>query len=309
MAELDQTARYALKVAPAEAIRWLVPTLDADLGFTRWLDTETIAFPGEPGRRCDTVAELVSRGGKSAPWALVLEAEARPTPTILDRVLEYEARLLRRLRHGPRRRDRYLVAAVVIFLRGCKQELTLQMQLPGTDLGLGLRVGTLSLAREPAAATLEQIGRDDLGRSILPWVPLMAGGDEAAVVAEWVRLAAGETNAQRRADYPGLALVFADSVGRLPVWKQALEGFNVWESQVIREWKAAGRVEQQRGALLRALRLRFPPEVPADLGRTIEQTTDLDVLTRWFDAALTVPTLDAFRSAIQPPATPSPQSN
>jgi hypothetical protein len=64
VAELDQTARYALKVSPAEAIRWLLPGLDADLGFTRWLDTETVAFPGEPGRRCDTVAELVSRSGR-----------------------------------------------------------------------------------------------------------------------------------------------------------------------------------------------------------------------------------------------------
>ena len=95
MAELEQTARYALKVAPAEALHWLLPDLDADLAFTRWLDTETIAFPGEPGRRCDTVAELVSRSGKTSPWALVLEVEARLRSTILDRVLEYEVRLLR----------------------------------------------------------------------------------------------------------------------------------------------------------------------------------------------------------------------
>jgi len=313
VAELDQTARYALKIAPAEALAWLLPGLDADLGFTRWLDTETIAFPGEPGRRCDTVAELVSRGGRSAPWALVLEAEARPSPTILDRVLEYEARLLRRLRHGPRRRDRYLVAAVVIFLRGHKKELRLQMDLPGTSLGLGLRVGAMSLAREQAAATLERIGRGELGRSILPWVPLMAGGDEAAVVAEWVRLAAGEADAQRRADYPGLALVFADSVGRLPVWKQALEGFDMWESQVIREWKTAGRVEgrveQLRNNLRQVLRSRFQSELPADLAQRIEQLTDLDVLMRWFDAALAMPTLDAFRNAVQTPVSSAAQNS
>ena len=28
MAELEQTARYALKVAPAEALHWLLPKLD-----------------------------------------------------------------------------------------------------------------------------------------------------------------------------------------------------------------------------------------------------------------------------------------
>src|SRR5437588_1916685 len=118
MAELDQAARFALKIAPAEALHWLLPELDPDLTFTRWLDTETIAFPGEPRRRCDTVAELVSRTGQSPPWAVVLEVEARPRSTILDRLLEYEARLLRKLRHGPHRRDRYLVAGVLILLTG-----------------------------------------------------------------------------------------------------------------------------------------------------------------------------------------------
>jgi len=131
-----------------------------------------------------------------------------------------------------------------------------------------------------SAATLERIGRGELGRSILPWVPLMAGGDEAAVVAEWVRLAAGEADAQRRADYPGLALVFADSVGRLPVWKQALEGFDMWESQVIREWKTAGRVEgrleEKRKDLRQVLRSRFQSELPADLAERIVVETNHD---------------------------------
>jgi len=309
VAELDQTARYVLKMAPAEAVRWLLPDLDPDLVFARWLDTETIAFPGEPGRRCDTVAELVSRGGRSAPWALVLEAEARPRSTILDRVLEYEARLLRKLRHGPHRRDRYLVAAAVIFLRGGRKDLKLQMRLPGTDVELAATLRPMSLARESAAATLERIGRGELGRSILPWVPLMAGGDEATVVAEWVRLASDEPDVQRRADYPGLALVFADGAGRLPIWKQTLEGFDMWQSEVIREWKTAGRLDAQRNDLLLVLRERFQTEVPADLVQKIQQTLDLSVLTSWLSAALKVPSLDAFRSAMQPGSPPATQTN
>ncbi len=280
-----------------------MPDLDADLDFARWLDTETIAFPGEPGRRCDTVAELVSRAGRSAPWALVLEAEARQSASILERVLEYEVRLLRKLRHGPHRRDRYQVAAVVLFLRGRKQDLKLRMRLPGTDVGLDVTVRVMSLARQSAVATLERIGRGELGRSILPWVPLMAEGAEAAVVAEWVRLAAAEPNVQRRTDYPGLALVFAESAGRLPVWKQALEGFDMWQSEVIREWKTAGRregrLEEKHGDLLLVLRERFQTEVPTDLAQRIEQTTDLEVLSNWLTAALRAPSLDAFRSAIQ----------
>jgi hypothetical protein len=85
MAELDETARYALKMAPAEALAWLLRRLDPDLAFSRWIDTEMIAFPGEPKRRCDTVAELVSRSGAVPPWALVLEVEARPRTNMLGR--------------------------------------------------------------------------------------------------------------------------------------------------------------------------------------------------------------------------------
>jgi hypothetical protein len=78
MSELDATARYALQINPPEMVRWLLPGLDPDLGFSRGLDTEAIAFPGEPKRRSDTVAELTSRSGQSPPWALALEVESRP---------------------------------------------------------------------------------------------------------------------------------------------------------------------------------------------------------------------------------------
>jgi hypothetical protein len=165
-----------------EALRWLMPKLDADLAFTRWLDTETIAFPGEPQRRCDTVAELVSRTGQSSPWAVVLEVEARPRSTIVARLLEYLGRLLRKLRHGPHHRDPYLMAGVVIFLTGRKKELGLKMHLPGTDIALNWKVGVRSMGLRQATASLKQLDRGKLGRVVLPWVPLMAGGGEAAVI-------------------------------------------------------------------------------------------------------------------------------
>src|ERR1051325_10922809 len=63
MADLDKAARLTLNLAPREHISWLVPKLATELAFQRWRDTEMIAFPGEPGRRCDTVAELVNRLG------------------------------------------------------------------------------------------------------------------------------------------------------------------------------------------------------------------------------------------------------
>ncbi len=78
----------------------------------------------------------------------------------------------------------------------------------------------------------------------------------------------------------------------------------MWESQVIREWKTPGRVEEKRSDLLLVLREWFQIEVPADLAQKIQQTTDLGVLTGWLRTASTVPTLDAFRTAIQ--STPAP---
>ncbi len=79
----------------------------------------------------------------------------------------------------------------------------------------------------------------------------------------------------------------------------------MWQSQVIREWKA----ETQRSSLLKVLRARFQPELPSDLEQRIEQTADLDLLTRWFDAALGTPSLDVFRSVIQAAAPPKAQSS
>jgi hypothetical protein len=309
MGVLDQTARFAVKLAPAELLRWLLPSLDTDLAFTRWLDTETIAFPGEPRRRCDTVAELVSRGGGTAPWALVVEVEARPRATIIDRLLEYVARLLRKLRHGPHRRDKYQVAAVLIFLTGRREDLILDMHLPGTDIGLGWKVRVLSLASEEASATLVRIARGELGRSILPWIPLMSGGGEGAVVQEWVRLVSEEPGTERRAEYAGLALVFAERAGRLAVWKEALEGLNVWESQVALEWKNAGRQEAMRSALSKVLRSRFQAELPASITDAVQQATDPEVLSRWFDASLTAASLEAFAQLIQPSTAPPTEPN
>jgi hypothetical protein len=80
------------------------------------------------------------------------------------------------------------------------------------------------------------------------------------------------------------------------------------ESQVIVEWQAdakarglaQGQAERARADLLRVLQLRFPGAVPSDLATRVERLTDLDELARWFDAAVTAPSLDAFRVAVRP---------
>src|SRR4051812_42801308 len=115
--DLDTTARYAIKLAPMQTLRWVEPELSADLDFSGWLDTEMIAFPGEPRRRCDTVARLLSRSGGEPPWAMALEVEARPRSAIEGRLVEYLLRLFRKIRYGPEK-DPYQIAGALLVLTG-----------------------------------------------------------------------------------------------------------------------------------------------------------------------------------------------
>jgi hypothetical protein len=299
MPELDQTARFALKIAPAESAAWLLPDLDRDLKTGRWLDTETIAFPGEPRRRCDTVLELLSESEQAPPWALVFEVEARPRATILDRLLEYCVRVLRKLRHGPRRRDRYRVAAVLLVLTGKQRDLRVEMSLPGTDVDFKWKARVVNLAKQSATGTLERIDRKELGRSVLVWVPLLAGGGDEGVATEWARLAAEEPDAQRRTDYVELALVFAEHVKRLPVWKKEVEVLKMeWKSQIIEARRQEGRLEEKRADLLKVLRAQFRSEVPPDLAEAVSRKDDLSTLRRWFDEAVAGTSPDKFRELV-----------
>jgi hypothetical protein len=57
---------------------------------------------------------------------------------------------------------------------------------------------------------------------------------------------------------------------------------------------------------LRALQLRFCPEVPADLAEAINKLTDPDELWRWFEVSLKADSLASFRAAVES-LTPSPE--
>src|SRR5262249_10807923 len=188
--------------------------------------------------------------------------------------------------------------AVVLNLTGPAQTGTLEMRLPGENIGVGLNVRIRALRDDRAAETLTGIAEGRLARCILPWVPLMHGGGGADIIEEWKRVAAGETDERLRADYAGLALVFAELTTGRQQWKQALEGWDVRQSQQVLEWQAEARVETKRDDVLRLLRLRFQEEVPTDLAASVETSTDLNELTRWFDAAAVSPSLDAFRNAV-----------
>jgi hypothetical protein len=63
MGVFDQGAKYTIKDEPAGFFAWRLPRFFAAFAFAGWSDTTTLAFPGEPDRVCDTVAEFVPRSG------------------------------------------------------------------------------------------------------------------------------------------------------------------------------------------------------------------------------------------------------
>jgi hypothetical protein len=297
----DQSARYVVKADPAGFFRWLVPGMPPGLEFQGWLDTRTLPFPGEADRTSDTVAELFDPIEPRVRWALVTEFQAEPDAEILDRLLEYLARLRRELRHGPKRRDKFRVAAGLVHLTGSKSAETLDMTLPGEPtVGLRLTIALKALRDEDAGAILAEIAAGRASRWLLPWVPLMKNGGKPTIREEWVRLAAAEPNSLWRSNYAALALIFAELTRHQASWKKTLEGWNVKKSPIIEEWKAEGeakgRVEAAREILLDLLRDRFPGEVRSDLTASIEGESDRARLWKGISSVSKVSSIEEFRA-------------
>jgi hypothetical protein len=258
----DKTARYAAKIDPAGFLHWLLYEPDG-LAFSEWLDTRTIPFPGERDRTCDTAARLDRAGRQAEPVACIVEFLSRRQAEVLERLAEYAIRVRRELRHGRRRRGRFAVIGALVSLTGHPQHSTLRMwapEVPGAELVFQVVVRTMS--NEDAGATLDRIAHGAIARCLLPWIPLMAGAGEDAIIKRWKSLAHQEPSVQRRSDYAALALVFAELAGCAEAWKRGLEGWNMIQSKQILEWenagRDAGRLETTRRDLLRAVELRVP---------------------------------------------------
>jgi hypothetical protein len=191
-------------------------------------------------------------------------------------------------------RERFAVGAVVVNLRG-RGSSSRDMVLPDTAVRTFLGVEERNLVDEDASAVLAGIADGTLARSLLPWIPLMQGGGEAAIIQQWVEQARQEPDSRRRSDYGGLALVFAEAAGCRKDWKEALKGWNMVESEQVLEWISEGRAEGQAEALLRVLARRFPPGPAVEMVAAIRAMKDLGRLGVWLDAAATADSFDAFR--------------
>jgi hypothetical protein len=91
--------------------------------------------------------------------------------------------------------------------------------------------------------------------------------------------------------------LFAEAAGRQTVWKEALKGWNMNDSQQVQEWIDEGVAQGEANAILRLLAMRFPPGPSAEITSRVHATTNLEQLREWFALAYTAETLDAFRQA------------
>jgi hypothetical protein len=66
----------------------------------------------------------------------------------------------------------------------------------------------------------------------------------------------------------------------------------------VAEGMAMGMLEARRADVMRALQLRFQAAPPAELAAAVRGLDDLKRLSRWFDAALTAPSLELFRAMV-----------
>jgi hypothetical protein len=293
MNDFDRALRHAVKADPEGVLRWLFPNLSRRWRFVRWFDAQSAPRPGEPARRCDTIAELTDSEGTRQPRAVIVELFADPDSDADDRVLEYIGRYRRELRHGP---DRLPFLAAMIFLANGPQRVGWQADLPDEDpatVSTNFQPKALCVDRESAVATLQAISENRLSLGVLAFVPAMQGGATLGVVQRWRELVTGVEDLNHLRTLCDLAIVLADKTNSRPLWRQELEGFPLNESSYMRD----ARNETTRRAILTVLEARFPNTVPPELRELIQSQRDPNELDRWISLAATALDIPAFRTA------------
>jgi hypothetical protein len=307
----DQACRYLLRLFAGPVLAWLLRLSPGQLDFVCWLDTRGLPWPGQPDRVCDTVAHLRDNEQGGLPFAIPVEFQIDPDAEMFGRGLGYLGDLWRSCWPTPHRGDRFEVGLVVVNLRGTGN-CSRVMKLSGTSLQTGLWVVERNLSRLSAKRMLWAIKGGRVPVVLLVWIPLFRGADQRGIMLQWKKLALLLTDADVRRVLP-LVLLFAEAAGRVELWREALEGLDMIESQIVKEWTALARQEgikegikegKKEGlregkvdTLLRILR-RKPGGTPADLEQAICAVEDLDRLDSFIETVLSTATVEDFRRTV-----------
>jgi hypothetical protein len=292
MNDFDQASRFQVKTYPEAHLNWLFPRTAQVMRWSRRLDSQSAPRPGEPDRRCDTIAELVHREGLTHPRAVVIELFTQSDAEALDRTGEYLWRFRRELRHGPHEKDKYPFVAALLFLTGRCAEREVQADLPDEeDVVNTLKPRILELAEQDAVAFLDAIDHNRLAPALLAWTPLMKGGQTTETTERWASLSQrlGETERRNAAS---VALGFSELTDSRPVWKPVVEALLMNESILFREIRTEARLATRREDLARVLRTKLSGDELAKAIARVEKQEDLSTLSRWFDLSLTLSPAD-----------------
>jgi hypothetical protein len=272
--EYDKASRYMAKQDPPGFLRWLWRHADTPLQFHSWLDARRLALPDEGDLTCDTVAAFHLTGQAEPSHALIVEFMAESRGNTLTRMLAY---VLRARTEPPAAEGQKLppqLGGVVINLTGKAQTRAVKATFPGVrQCNWGFGILQRTLRDESAGDTLAAIAAGRTTRWLLPWIPLMKGGAEMAIMEEWRRVALTEPDAEVSSTLGAFALIFADLVKRSELWERALEGWDMQTSQVVDRWRAEGQLEARRDDLVALLEKRFG-SLPQDLLERIQASTD-----------------------------------
>lgn len=317
----DQACRFSLKQFSRPLVAWLLGLRVADVDFRQWLDTRNLPWPGSSDRFCDTVAHLCDRGSGGVPWAIPFEFQIDPDTLMFGRGLEYLGGMWQVLKPSSLRGDRFQVGLVVVNLRGVGR-CSRRMRLAGTHLGTTLNVVERNFSRVKGARVLRNIESGRTPAEVLPWFPLFQGGCEPGMITKWLEVAQRQTDDNLRRALP-LAVLFAEAVKGADLWREALKGWDVMESQVVKEWTELARrqaLEQglqqgletgrqqgleagrQQGLqqakvenLLLVLRMRPQLGLSPELEQAVRALTDTARLDAALAAALTASSVEEFR--------------
>src|SRR5262245_47299974 len=109
MGVFDQGGRYLIRRRPEAFFARHTPRFLGSFVFRRWWDTALPAFPGEPDRIFDLIAEFVHRSLDSIRRLVDVEVQTEPDPDMFERLGEYAYRLRREVRHGEGQDGKYVV--------------------------------------------------------------------------------------------------------------------------------------------------------------------------------------------------------
>jgi len=321
MNDYDQCARFAVqKLRPIAFFRWLFgPAFTQAWLHDGWLETQSISFPRNPDRRCDTAARFTAVAMDEPPLAVVLEFMSVTRHATLRRMMQYVLQIQDDCLYQEKPTVHYSVIGAILNLTGGKQAKQYQSRPSSVgSYGIVGRFKVRTLKRESGERLLREIENGTHDRSLLVWAPLMRGAGDADYIRRWRAVLEGEADAEIRGNVVGLAKVFSVLSKRKEVWTEGLKDMDVQRSPVVVEWEnrgiaigkaegvaigkaegvAIGEARGRRETLLQILTARFGVANLGLITGIIEQESDVERLKRWTTLAITCESVAAFQAGL-----------